>query len=81
MDRQNVTQEDEGKRVVNFQGDKIGVVKQVDDGTAHVDPDPGITDQIRSKLGWNDADQSDYMLQEDRISTVTDDEIRLKDNI
>jgi len=81
MDRENVTHEDEGKRVINFQGDEIGVVKEVNNGTAHVDPDPGITDQIRSKLGWNDADQSDYMLQNDRISTVTDDEIRLKDNI
>lgn len=81
MDRTNVTEDDKGKQVVNFRGDKIGVVSDVDNGAAHVDPDPGMTDKIRSKLGWNDADQSDYKLQQDRIDQVTDDEIRLKDDI
>lgn len=81
MDRTNVTEDDEGKQVVNFRGDKVGVVTGVENGSAHVDPDPGMTDQIRSKLGWNDPNQSDYKLQEDRIDQVTDDEIRLKDDI
>lgn len=79
MDRTNITDDDEGKQVVSSTGEKIGMVTQVDAGTAHVDPDPGIADTIRSKLGWGDADQDDYMLESDHIHTITDDEIRLKD--
>jgi len=78
MDRTNVTSEDEGKRVVSANGDDIGMVTEVRDDTAHVDPDPGITDTIRSKLGWGNADQENYMLPSDQISTITDDEIRLR---
>jgi hypothetical protein len=79
MERTTVTDDDEGKRVVNSSGEAIGMVSTVRDGVAHVDPDPGITDTIRSKLGWGDADEGDYALEATRIDTVTDDEIRLKD--
>jgi hypothetical protein len=78
MERTNVTEDDEGKQVVNTRGEKVGMVSEVRDGTAYVNPDPGITDSIRSRLGWGDADQDDYRLDRDRIATVTDDEIRLK---
>jgi len=57
------------------------MVTEVRSGTAYVNADPGITDTIRSKLGWGDADQEDYALEENRIHTVTDDEIRLKDGL
>jgi hypothetical protein len=79
MERTTVADDDEGKRVVNASGVEIGTVSTVRDGVAHVDPDPGITDAIRSKLGWGDADQGDYALESTSIGAVTDDEIRLKD--
>ena len=72
-----ITGEDEGKRVVNDMGDEVGIVADVRAGTAYVDPDPGITDTIASKLGWGDADEETYALSDDRIAEVTDDEIRL----
>lgn len=81
MARTNITEEDEGKSVVNSTGEKIGMVTGVKSGTAYVDPDPGITDSIRSKLGWSDIDQDDFALQADRVETVTDDEIRLKGDL
>lgn len=80
MARMHVTDDDEGKPVVDSSGEKIGMVTEVTSGTAHVNPDPGITDMIRSKLGWGDADQDDYRLDSNRIDTVTDDEVRLKDS-
>lgn len=73
----NLTDDDEGKKVVNAQGDQIGIVSEVKSGSAYIDPDPGITDKVRSKLGWNDADEDTYMLPSDSIDAVTDDEIRL----
>ncbi|MFO7925578.1 MAG: PRC-barrel domain containing protein [Halobacteriota archaeon] len=78
MERTNITDDDEGKRVLNANGDEIGMVTEVKDGKAYVDPDPGITDKLRSKLGWGDADEDDYILERDRIDTITDDEVRLK---
>lgn len=80
MERKHVTEDDEGKAVVDSHGQKIGMVSEVRSGTAYVNADPGLTDTIRSKLGWSDADEDDYALEEDRIHTVTDDEIRLTDD-
>ncbi|WP_129114266.1 PRC-barrel domain containing protein [Halegenticoccus tardaugens] len=73
----NFTEDDEGKRVVDAEGDEIGRVVEVSHGTAYVDPDPGLTDAIMSKLGWSDADEDSYPLQENAVGEVADDEIRL----
>lgn len=81
MARMHVTEDDEGKNVIDSSGKKIGIVTEVRSGTAYVNADPGITDTIRSKLGWGDADEDDYALEKDRIDTISDDEIRLKKNL
>lgn len=81
MARTNMTEDDEGKAVVDSTGEKIGMVTGVEGGTAYVDPDPGITDSIRSTLGWSDVDQDDFALQGDRIDTITDDEVRLRSDL
>lgn len=72
------TDDDEGKTVVNEDGEDVGIVTTVEHGTAHVNPDPGVTDKIKSTLGWGDGDDEDtYPLQEESVDSVTDDEIRL----
>ncbi|MDG5760253.1 PRC-barrel domain containing protein [Natronococcus sp. A-GB1] len=71
------TDDDEGKRVVNAEGDEIGIIETVENGSAYVNPDPGVTDAIRSKLGWGDSDEESYELAERNVETVTDDEVRL----
>ncbi|WP_323190189.1 PRC-barrel domain containing protein [Halostella sp. PRR32] len=76
--RSNITDDDEGKNVVNADGEKVGMVTEVRGGTAHVDPDPGVTDKIKSKLGWGDTNDDTYPLQEANVDAVTDDEIRLR---
>ena len=81
MARQTITEKDEGKRVINADGKKIGLVSGVRDGTAYVDPDPGITDKIKAKLGWEDIDEDHYPLKRSQIDTITDDEIRLKEKL
>jgi sporulation protein YlmC with PRC-barrel domain len=74
-----LTEDDEGKRVINSRGDEIGRVIEVEHGTAHVDPDPGMTEKLKSKLGWGDEDDTEtYRLDEDSIDAVTSDEIRLR---
>jgi hypothetical protein len=74
-----LTDDDEGKRVVNARGDEIGHVIEVKHGVAHVDPDPGLTEKLMSKLGWADEDDTEsYRLDGDVIESVTSDEIRLR---
>lgn len=78
MSSTQITDDDIGKPVVDERGEQLGVVSAVEQGTARVDPDPGITDKIKAELGWEDADEDTYPLKEIAIERVTDDEIRLR---
>jgi len=78
MTTHTFTEADEGKRVVNASGDKIGVVSGVRNDDVYVDADPSISDRIRARLGWEHVDEDDYVLDQQKIDTVTDAEIRLK---
>lgn len=75
------TEGDVGKRVVNANGEEIGMVSAVEHGTARVDPDPGITDTIKATLGWEDMDEDTYPLQEQAVDHIGDDEIRLQGDL
>lgn len=79
MARMNFSEEDEGKKVVNATGEDIGMVKKVQGDRAHVDPSPGLTDAIRSKLGWTEAGDDDYVLESDRVEMIDEDTIRLSE--
>jgi hypothetical protein len=72
------TDSDEGKKVVNAHGDTIGRITAVHGNTAHVDPDPGLMDEMRSKLGWGDADEDTYPLKNEDVTEITDDEIHVR---
>lgn len=73
-----ISEDDEGKAVVDEHGEKIGIVADVRGGTAYVDPDPGLMGQMKSKLGWGEADEETYPLDSSDIAEITDDEIRLR---
>ena len=75
--RTRVTDDDEGKPVVDPEGNPVGMVEEVDAGKAYVDPEPGLVDRIKARLGWGDADEEDYLLTEEHIEQITDDEIEL----
>ncbi|SIR14063.1 hypothetical protein SAMN05421858_1571 [Haladaptatus litoreus] len=72
-----ITDDDEGKKVVDQTGDEVGIVEEVRHGTAHINPSPGITDKVKSKLGWGDTGEDTYPLQEEMVDSITDDEVRL----
>ncbi|WP_436925922.1 PRC-barrel domain containing protein [Halosimplex amylolyticum] len=73
----NITDSDEGKKVVDSSGKEIGRVAEVSGGQAHVQPDPGVSDTVMSKLGWGSRSEDSFPLDENHIDSVTDDEIRL----
>lgn len=72
-----ITEEDEGKPVVGAEGQELGMVEEVRGNTAYINPEPGLVDRIRSKLGWGEADEEDYTIDEKSIDQITDDEVRL----
>lgn len=65
-----ITPDEEGKRVLDGDGERIGVVDEVRDGTAHVDPDPEIDPELKSKLGWGGTEQATYPLRHDAVDAV-----------
>ena len=74
-----ITEDVEGKPVVH-DGETVGIVTEVENGTAFVEPDPGLTEKLRGKLGWSD-DEDAYPLQEAAVDRITDDEIRLRSTL
>lgn len=75
--RTRITEDDEGKTVVDAHGDPVGVVEEVSGGKAYVDPEPGLVDRIKTTLGWGEADKEDLTIDEEHIERVTDDEVEL----
>jgi hypothetical protein len=80
MARTRLTEKDEGKRVLNADGETIGMISGFRGGKAYVDPDPGITDKIMSRLGWENVDEDDYTLDSDMVAQISDDEVHLKES-
>jgi hypothetical protein len=81
MSSTEITDSDEGKTVVSDNGDTIGVISDVRGGQAYVDPDPGVTDKIMSRMGWSDADEEDFALNASQVEEITDDEVRLTSDL
>lgn len=74
-----LTAEDEGKDVYNATGTKIGTISEVKGETAYVDPKPKLTDRIRSKLGWDNADEDEYVLDQDAVDDIGDSAVTLRE--
>jgi len=70
---------DEGKTLMDAEGEEIGVVTEVDpeEQVAYVDPEPGIGDAIVQGLGYGDANEDDIEVPSDSVATVTDTEVRV----
>lgn len=51
----------------------------VEKGKLHVEPDPGLADNIRSKLGWGTTEDDTYVLTANSIEEITEEEVRLEE--
>ncbi|ELY87582.1 hypothetical protein C483_16823 [Natrialba hulunbeirensis JCM 10989] len=70
-----VTTDDQGKNVVDETGNQIGIISAVEEGTAYVDPEPGLTDRLRARLDWGSHSSDEYPVEPSQIKSVTDDEV------
>lgn len=76
--RKTVTEDDVGKPVFNVDEQRVGVVAEVRDGTAFVDPHPSLVEEYEVMLGWKDGDEDIYPLPREAIRGITDKEVRLE---
>lgn len=78
-ERTTFTEDDEGKSVVAADGHPVGMVETVSAGTAYVNPEPGLVDRIKTRLGWGSADDGDYTLEAESVERITEDEVELSE--
>jgi len=76
-----LTSEDEGKILVDIEGEELGVVTEVESNTAWVDPDPDLSDAVLAAFGWSERDEDDYTVDGDLVDTVTEGEIRVNTDL
>jgi len=71
--------EDEGKFLMDAEGEQLGIVTEVDPQAqvAYVEPDPDIGESWLQGLGYGDADEDDIEVPADSVATVTDSELRV----
>jgi hypothetical protein len=69
---------DSGMDVLDAHGEEVGTVATVEDDTAYVDLDPGLTDEVKSSLGFGDTDEDTYALRDEMVDTVDSDGVHLQ---
>jgi hypothetical protein len=73
-----LTEDDEGKRVVDAVGDDVGRLVDVRETTAYVDPGRSAAERIVSKLGWGPSDgREPFRVHLDDVEAVADGEVYL----
>lgn len=78
---EDVTDAETGKPVIDSNGERIGTVERVTDGTPLVDPAPGLRPIVIRALGWKDVQADVYPIRSPTIDTVTPAAIHLRSNL
>jgi sporulation protein YlmC with PRC-barrel domain len=71
----DLTKDEEGKRVVDADGTQLGIVEDVRHGTAHVEAEPAVVEEMKTELGAGGSDGNTFTLSEDGVERIEDDEI------
>ena len=71
--------EDEGKYLMDIEGEQIGIVTEVDatEQVAFVEPEPGLAEAWLQSFGYGDSDEDDIRVPAASVETVTDTELRV----
>lgn len=77
----NFKPEDEGKRVLTADGQRIGEIDRVSGTDAYVRPDQSVDKSMRRRLGWVEEGLATYKLNNSDVARFTDQEIHLADDL
>ncbi len=74
---------DEGKFLMDVEGEQIGVVTEVDvdSQAAFVEPDPGVAEAVLQGFGFGVADEDDITVPAEAVATITDSELRVAEDL
>ncbi len=74
---------DEGKFLMDAEGEEIGVVTGVDaeEQVAYVEPDPGVGEAVLQGFGFGGVDEDDIEVPAESVATITDTEIRVSTDL
>jgi len=73
---QTLSPDDEGKTVVDANGEEVGTIDRVEHGTAYIDAEEGLLEGLKSMLG--DEGDGTYSLVGTDVEEITDEEVRLR---
>lgn len=74
----SLTNDDEGKRVVEADGAEVGVIAAVRHGTAHVEAELSVVEKMKTELESGRNDENTYALSEAAIEKIEDDRVVLQ---
>ena len=74
---------DEGKFLMDVEGEEIGVVTGVDaeKQVAYVEPDPGVGEAVLQGFGFGQVDEDDIEVPAESVATITDTEMRVSTDL
>ncbi|ELY55761.1 hypothetical protein [Natronolimnohabitans innermongolicus] len=72
------TDDDIGKSLESADGDRLGVVVDIDRETAYVEPTPDAADATRAVLDWDESATEAVPVTDDAVTEIGDDAIRLE---
>ncbi|QLG50521.1 hypothetical protein [Natrinema halophilum] len=73
-----LSQDEQGKDVVDENAQQIGMIAEVEGQTAYVDPEPGLTDRLRARMNWGGHGDEDYPIDSSQIKEITDDQVVIR---
>ena len=76
--RTTLTTADEGKRVLDADGEAIGRIVEVTDGHGYVAPEPSLVETVKARLGWGNVTVDAHPLDEGSVAEITEDAVRLR---
>lgn len=74
--RTTPTLADQGKDVVDADGEDLGIVSDVDGDILYVEPDPGPIERLKSVLHWRGGESDELQVPAERVRRI-DDEVVL----
>jgi hypothetical protein len=74
---------DEGKFLMDVEGEEIGVVTGVDaeEQVAYVEPDPSVGEAVLQGFGFGEVDENDIEVPAESVATITDTEMRVSTDL
>jgi len=70
--------DEEGKRVVDADGTEVGMIADVQHGTAHVEAPDDVVEELKTRFDAGQYGDDTYAIQDDDVADVDDERVVLE---